>query len=493
MKKYIYAAIMLMAIVAESVAQQREFPALQINFKDGTSELVTYPISGYRYGVENPKDGDYITCSFGHNATVSELIPGNMVPMYSLTAYGEEALGECTKVGLIFSDTPIDTTAIDVTTLSDFYVIIDGVSENRYASWEYDAVVNYFTTFEMDLGTVYYCLAYYVLDGKTYYSKQVTQVVDKMLADVLKRQGLEALFLDAENAIVLNTENVRNNLYTHYGTASSLCIDSLVSMKGKEYFKTLTKETVKQYATSIEACSDGTIYTLELPESYAQNIINYIEQEANTPFYVKATPETAIYSYSSSNIKREFTTALSIGVALTMVDCEESWGVKDNQYLHTNVPTTSNYSPAIALNLNHLMLPGKKYNVTFSLAPQTDAASVDTLDLQFYVLMADGQGKDNVNDIYPIHRDLKNIASITKDIPCLIKNPAMNPTEYDSCYIFKGYADKVTSYTFEYTPERLVFNHAFKVMNQFNTMLTSYKKKYGHNIRLIGVEVAPAE
>lgn len=481
MKNYIYAAIMLMAIVAESVAQEREFPALQINFKDGTSELVTYPISGYRYGVENPKDGDYITCSFGYNATVSELMPGNMVPTYSLTQYGEEAFGECTKVGLIFSDNPIDTTAIDVTTLSDFYVIIDGVGENRYASWEHDAVVNYFTTFEMDLGTVYYCLAYYVLDGKTYYSKQVTQVVDKMLADVLKRQGLEALFLDAENAVVLDTKNVRNNLYTHYGTASSLCIDSLVSMKEKEYFSTLTKETAKQYAASIEACSDGTIYTLELPESYAQETISYIEQEANTPFYVKATPEAAINS--SSNDKTKFTTCLSVGVALTMVDCDESWGVKDNQYLHTNIPpATSIYSPAIALNLNHLMLPGKKYNVTFSLAPQTDATSLDTLDLQCYVLMTDGEGTDNVSDTYPTHVKLpKNNSKY------FVKNLA------DDSFTFVGYADKVTSYTFEYTPERLVFNHAFKVMNQFNTMLSSYKKKYGQNIRLIGVEVVPAE
>lgn len=489
MKKYIYAIVMmLMATVTESMAQQREFPALQINFKDGTSELVAYPISGYRYGVENPKDGDYITCSFGHNATVSELMPGNMVPTYSLTQYGEEAFGECTKVGLIFSDNPIDTTAIDVTTLSDFYVIIDGVGENRYASWEYDAVVNYFTTFAQDLGAVYYCLAYYVLDGKTYYSKQVTQVADKLLADVLKRKGLEALFLDAENAIILDAENVRGNLYALYGVASSLCIDSLVSMKEKEYFNTLTKETAKQYATSTEACSDGTIYTLELPESYAQEVIAYIEQEGSTPFYVKATAEVAINS--SSNDKREFTTCLPVGVGLTMVDCEESWGVKDNQYLHTNVPAESTYSPAIVLKLNHLMLPGKKYNVTFSLAPQTDAASVDTLDLQFYVLMADGQDVDNVNDTYPRHRDLKRI---TTDVPYLIKNPEMVPTEYDSCYIFKGYADKVTSYTFEYTPERLVFNHAFKVMNQFNAMLSTTKKKYGQNIRLIGVEVVPAE
>ncbi len=480
MKKYIYAAIMLMAIAAESMAQLREFPALQINFKDGTSELVTYPISGYRYGVENPEDGDYITCSFGHNATVSALIPGNMVPTYSLTQYGEEAFGECAKVGLIFSDSPIDTAAIDVTTLSDFYVIIDGVGENRYASREYDAVVNYFTTFAQDLGTVYYCLAYYVLDGKTYYSKQVTQVAEKLLADVLKRQGLDALFLDAENAIVLDAENVRSNLCAHYGVTSSLCIDSLVSMKEKEYFSTLTKETAKQNATSIEACFDGTIYTLDLPQSYAQDIIAYIEQESNTPFYVKATPETAIWL--SSNAKKEFTTCLSVGVGLTMVDCEESWGVKDNQYLYSNIPSESNYSPAIALNLNHLMLPGKKYNVTFSLAPQTDAASVDTLDLQCYVLMADGKGVDNVNDTYPTH-----VSPPKANSKYFVKNAA------DDSFTFVGYADKVTSYTFEYVPERLVFNHAFKVMNQFNAMLSSYKKKYGQNIRLIGVEVAPAE
>ena len=91
MKKYILTYVLLVVTVCGAMAQLREFPALQINFKDGTSELVTYPISGYRYGVENPEDGDYITCSFGYNATVSELIPGNMVPMYSLTEYGKEA------------------------------------------------------------------------------------------------------------------------------------------------------------------------------------------------------------------------------------------------------------------------------------------------------------------------------------------------------------------------------------------------------------------
>ena len=476
MKKYIYIVAILMAFVVESVAQEREFPALQINFKDGTSELVTFPISGYRYGVDNPKDGDYITCSLERAVNVPYAKAGSMIPKYSLTEYGVEAESLCQKVGLIFSDAPIDTTALDVSRIGgDIYAIINQKSDYIYEK-------DFLNTVSQELGKVYYCLAYYMLDGTVYYSEQLEQKIPKTLVDVLKRKGVKSLPIDDKNVVIMDSKEVRSQLYAHYGVTSSLCIDSLAIAKESEFHKTLTVELAKQSALAVDTCDDGHIYYVSLPASYTQEIINHIDQEANTSFYVKATIETAIYPLSAPN-KREFATVLASGVELAMVDCDAKWGVKDNQYLHSNIPATSNFSPAIALNLNHIMVPGKKYNITFSLAPQTDAESVDTLNLQFYVLMADGQGVSNVNDTYPEHVTSPKSSSDKY----FIKSGGEDP------YVFVGYADKVTSYTFEYTPERLEFSHAFKVVNQFPTMLSSRKKLYGHNIRLIGVEVTPAE
>lgn len=469
MKKYIYMAIMLMAIVVEGMAQQREFPALLINFKDGTSDLVTYPFSGYKYGVENPQDGDYITCSLERYESSDLWYPGNMLPSYSLTEHGEVARRECTKTGLIFSDAPIDTAAIDVTTLSEFYCIIGG------KSWNYDSAEELCISHQQVLGEVYYCIAYYVLDGNTYYSHPLEKRIPKSLSDELTRHDIKALFLDKENVVSLDSDDVERELVAHYGYVSSKCIDSLLVLKEAEYFETLTRKVAEQSATDIEICDDGKIYYLDLPVSYVQDIISYVEQKGSESFYVKATKDVAIFSSAG---RLEFTTQLATGTELLLVDCAEEWGVKDNQYLYTNIPTASNLSPSLVLNLNHIMVPGKKYNVTFSLAPQTDEESVDTLDLEFYVLMADA----DVNDAYPTHVETPKATS-----KYFVKNTA------DDSFVFVGYADRVTSYTFEYTPEQLVFGHAFKVMNRNKIMSLSNKKKYGHNIRLIGVEVTPVE
>lgn len=483
MKKYIAAAIAcLMATVELAAQQQREFPALQINFKDGSSEMVTYPISGYRYGVDNPQPGDYIRCSMEDAPTVTTPYPGNLIPSYSLTGYGKEALAHCDGFGLVFSDAPIDTDKMNIQGTEVLYTILDGRQQrDSYLDPSGRATV-FYEQYCQELGSTYYLLAYYSLDGVMHYSEPLEQRIPKRIADVIVRNPSNFFPLNGNTYVKFDYSSVSAKVKEHYGLKSSLSIDHLVSTMAQNYVSSLSEEQVKQMTDSVEVCDDGNIYSLALDTTFAQEVIAYIEKEAATPYHLKATDAIDMVLMPSNGVKAsetDFVTDYASGYPPVLVSCDASWGVADNQYISTNIPDISTKAASLAIRLNHLMLPGKNYQVTVSLAPETDELSTDTLDAQFFMLMADGQDKDVVSDTYPVHRK-RSLLSKGRGDKYTITNTETGELE------FTAYADKVTTYTFEYTPERLVYNHALKMMS------TKVKaSSIGKNIRLISVAVVP--
>lgn len=486
MKKYITAAIAcLMATVELAAQQQREFPALQINFKDGSSEMVAYPISGYRYGVDDPQPGDYIRCCMEDAPTMATPYPGNLIPSYSLTGYGKEALAHCDGFGLVFSDAPIDTDKMNIQGTEVLYTILDGRQQrDSYLDPSGRATV-FYEQYCQELGKTYYLLAYYCLDGVMHYSEPLVQRIPKRIADVIARDSSNLCSLNKKTYVRFDYSSVSVKVKEHYGVKSSLCIDDVVSTMAQNHISSLSEEQVKQMTDSVDMCDDGNIYFLALDATFAQEVIAFIDKEAATSFHLKAADAIEMVlmpNDATQNVETEFVTHLAIGYNPILVSCDTSWGVVGNQYISTNVPYLSSRAASLAVRLNLLMLPGKSYQVTVSLAPETDELSTDTLDVEFFMLMADGEDKVLVNDTYPKHQKRQLLNKGRAD-----KYTVINP-ETEGC-VFTAYVDKVTTYTFEYTPERLVYNHALKLMNTSAIISTTRGK--GKNIRLISIDVAP--
>lgn len=486
MRKYIATAIVCLVAMVELAAQQhREFPALQINFKDGSSEIVTYPISGYRYGVDNPQPGDYIRCHMADTPAVATPYPGNLMPSYSLTGYGQEALAHCNGFGLVFSDAPIDTAQIDLQGTEALYTVLNGRIERHHLPFDAEAI-DFYMEYAQELGKNYYLLAYYSLDGVMHYSEPLEQRIPKRISDVVARTPSNIYPLNDNAYVRLDYSSVSAKIKEHYGLKSSLSIDDVVSTMTRNHVSSLSEGQIKQMADSVDVCDDGNIYFLVLDTTFVPEIITFIDKEAATPFQVKAADAVELVlmpNDATKTVETEFVTDFATGYIPILVNCDASWGIADNQYLSTNVPNISKKGASLAIRINHIMMPGKAYQVTVSLAPETDEQSSDTLDVEFFMLMADGQDEDLANDTYPTHRKRQLLKNGRTD-----KYTIINP-ETEGC-MFAAYAGKVTTYTFEYTPERLVYNHALKLMNSSAIISTTSGK--GKNIRLISIDVTPA-
>ena len=222
-------------------------------------------------------------------------------------------------------------------------------------------------------------------------------------------------------------------------------------------------------------CDDGTIYFLPVPENLIREVIAQVDAEGNTPFYVQANEQTLLPAVTSRNYYGYITNTQN-AITVETVHCDEAWGVRDNQYV-TTVVNSTNLSPTLGIGFDHVMLPGKTYDITFSIAPQTDTLSTDTLALNFYVFIADSEW---------------DFGTFTATAPT-IQNPEVTEgTQKQKC-TFVAEPDKVTTYTIQYTPQTFSYTHAFEVVNSQSVFSKTAKKRYGRNIRLIGIDVRPAE
>ena len=454
-KKHIITA--LLAATAMGVqAQQRDIPVMKVHLKDGTSHTFT---GAKMYGVNNPTADDYVDVSI---CEFNEL--GNLRYSCKHTLYGNEA--ESDMYGIIVSNTPItEVPSVEDCPTPGLMLYINNGEKTWFTPDRYGII-----DFGPELGATYYVRSFYYLDGKTHLGKEVTKRCPKTINGVINKENIT---LYGNFISFTGMDEAKQQLKDKYGSITPY-LGTLLTNKCKDYAKSLTEEQRAAAAQSTEVCDDGTIYFLPVPENLIREMTAQVDAEGNTPFYVQANEQTLLPAVSSRNYYGYF-----IGSQGTVetVHCDEAWGVRDNQYVTTVVNSSTAFSPTLGIGFDHVMLPGKTYDISFSIAPQTDTLSTDTLALNFYVFIADSEWDFGTF----------NVAAPT------IKNPEVTEgTQKQKC-TFVAEPDKVTTYTIQYTPQRFSYTHAFEVVNSQSVFLTTAKKRYGRNIRLIGIDVRPAE
>lgn len=452
-KKHIITAL-LAATVMGAQAQQRDIPVLKIHLKDGTSHTFT---GASMYGVNNPTVDDYVEVTIGE---FNEW--GVFTYSCRMTDYGYEA--GTYRNGIIVSNTPItEVPSVEDCPMPGSLLYIN----NGERTWF--TPNNNTMDFGAELDTKYYFRSFYLLDGKTHLGVEVTRRCPKTINGVINKENIT---LYGNFVSFTGMDNAKQKLAEYYGTITPY-LDTLLTNKCKDYAKSLTEEQRAAAAQSTEVCDDGTIYFLPVPENLIGEVIAQVDAEGNTPFYVQANEQTLLPAVNSRNYYGYF-----IGSQGTVetVHCDEAWGVRDNQYVTTLVNSSYTFSPTLGIGFDHVMLPGKTYDITFSIAPQTDTLSTDTLALNFYIFIADSE---------------LDFGTFNATAPT-IQNPEVTEgTQKQKC-TFVAEPDKVTTYTIQYTPQTFSYTHAFEVVNRQSVFSTSAKKIYGRNIRLIGIDVRPA-
>lgn len=458
-KKHIITA--LLAATAMGVqAQQRDIPVMKVHLKDGTSHTFT---GAKMYGVNNPTADDYVDVTIGE---FNEW--GTLTYSCQKTYYGNEAVSD--MYGIIASNTPItDAPSVEDCPMPGSLLYIN----NGERAW-FRLNQNNTVDFGPELGATYYIRPFYFLflDGKTHLGKEVTRRCPKTINGVAHRDDIT---LYGNFISFTGMDDAKQKLAEYYGTITPY-LDTLLTNKCKDYAKSLTEEQRAAAAQSTEVCDDGTIYFLTVPENLIGEVIAQVDAEGNTPFYVQANEQTLLPAVNSRNYYGCFTGSQNV-ITVETVHCDEAWGVRDNQYVTTVVnSSTAALSPTLGIGFDHVMLPGKAYDITFSIAPQTDTLATDTLALNFYIFIADSESE------FP---------TFTATAPTIQNPKVTGGTQKQRC-TFVAEPDKVTTYTIQYTPQTFSYAHAFEVVNSQSVFTTSAKKRYGRNIRLIGIDVRPA-
>ena len=502
MKHFIYypiiAVLALCALGAN--AQRRGIPALEMQLKDGTRDTL-YDSSISMYGLNNASANEYVTAYFpslgGENPYFL---------WYRPTSYAWEKYDD---MGIIISDTPLpddieipdetyaygnsnsyDTSKLLFTYLNGKWVVPQGAflynGSNQY---------KYYPRYDYELGKNYYCYGYYRVDGKTYLSfrgKENGGVarLPKTMGAFEKRKELPVSLQSETYAVVVSTpQDAVLKFKNKYGSESPYMEYALADIK-KDYAATLTEEQLQQHSDSVEVCDDGHIYFVTLANSYVDRMLTETDDKGMEKLYVHANLSAVLERSDTRNSKQHFCTLVANGTSLEMRECDASWGIKDNTYLTTSTPSISIFSPQVALRVNRVMLPNVTYNINFSIAPQTVDSLPNNKPLQFFACFAEGANEELVDEKFP---QIPNLTSANATSDYCLKNPAVTEGTEKEKRTFVASSSEVSTFTVQYTPKTFAYSHAFMVQNGFNAFLTATKAKYEQNIRLIGVEVSPAE
>lgn len=480
MKHIIYIITALLLCTVSIQAQRRDFPALQITLQDGTKDTLFIGTNGLisMYGLNNATCEDYLVMnsdiefSYGRfNFTYCR--PPYASP-YIFTSYGT-GLGE--GYGIIVSDKPIDdnksikeigrdSQGRDCNEGGCLYINNDKEQWfYHYHSREFvfdskeDNHGSYNHVLSLKYGETYYWRPFFLLDGKTYLGEEKAVRCPKLMSDILQRDDIwQACY---GNVVFNNEEYVSNKLKTYYGNWSEY-LDNRNRELLENYVKSMTEEQIAAAAVRTEVCDDGTLYFIDIPDSEVEKMIADIDKEGNTPFYVQGNNATTVFL----NTK-----------ATKIVTCDEKWGVRDNQYITSDTLRATSSKPDIYVKLDHVMLPGKTYNITVAIAPQTDdTKEIKPLYMRFDILL-----KDYDDNTFTI--PASNATGIQR-----LNVPGERLT---ADIIANGEA--LETITVQYTPQQFVYYNAFAVSHIKSFTTTNNRNKYEQNIRLVGVEVTPAE
>mgnify|MGYP006988845907 CR=1 FL=1 len=314
------------------------------------------------------------------------------------------------------------------------------------------------------LGTTYYARAFYILDDKVFYGKEETFRTSKNRNLVYNLNYADytivndSVIFTVGNDMLFGTENnYVNNWITTFYLARALC--------------SLGTEELVAMATKTETCDDGTLYVIEqVSDEIVKQARAMMEQEAMQEFFVEASRDNVITGNSS-------TTFGSYKCDPIIMECSDAIGVRDNKCFYTDVTSQlSSATPQLAIDLNHLMLPGQEYEVSFTFVPGMTKA--DTLATYFQVYIADGQGNAMYDDTFPALANAKVYG---------------NDTIVNKRKCFQASATEPTTITLRYTPTRLTYCHALQLQHVVNFNTASKRNTYGQRFCISGISVKPVK
>lgn len=471
MKIKIFLLSLLSAVALTVTAQGLSMKAIVIYKTDGSRDTILWQNAwgnSYEtafYGKENPVDDDYVTLYF----SISE--DYQMTYRSSLTDEGRNA--PYSTYGTIISTEHIESYG-NLTTPTDLFFV------NQLWGWTqksdsripigndtYNYVINPSNVkkkFNFTPGQTFYVRAAYVLDGKTYWSTEIEARAPKTrsLMHELVYPSYQAY---CDSVLFLsNAESIINSNIELFGSASEskqkLYTESLKKVMSRKSF-----DDVKAIVTKTDECDDGTLYLIDdIPASLANEAIEMMKEELSQPFYVQATPDNI---YTGAPSATEFGTDKCIP---TIVVADEKWGIRDNQYL-TTAPTSPVTKPKLAILIDHLLMPNSTYDVTLTIAPNTQNEA-DTCNTYFTVYIAD----ENEDGTMPL---LSKSTAYGSDL-VISNKPA-----------FIAKPQELTTITMQYVPKVFTETHVLQLEHRYSFLSAANRARYGQQFRVVGIEVKP--
>lgn len=475
----------MLVLVLSSVNAQRGVPIISVNMKDGTKVqyVLRNDIKADFFDMNDVEDDEYVVC----DAEFSTTERGILTVAFELTqqardmkvdaeygidiTYKSKDGGEMDSVRLykegsgradpIYSDKKVSWLSFDRS--YQYSITLNGKTYNDNSLITLD--------FHLNQGDTYILRAF-VRKHDIHYSSPVEVTMPKFTYGQEVGKG---------KYVVLDSNCIENliddNLYLFGKKTDVACY--IVNKYWKEFFiscSDLDAELAK--ADSTDVCFDGTDYYFK-HMTHADEIIALIKQNALTDYYLKATPYTLAPFVSSSTQFGTKGLMQPITSFAVMMQCGSEWGVPDNEYLLFGMLTSNVAKPSAAFLLNGIMLPGKTYNITFTLAPQTDKTDTEKLPFYFYVYVLEGRGDSYNEDTFP------SIYS---------SNRMVNPTDPTGMSTeFVAEADKLTSYTVKYSPTKLVYQHGIEIGSSKSYATSANRQTYCQHPRIVGVKVELAE
>lgn len=477
-------ALLLAAGTLSAAAQDLRVKSMVVYKTDGTRDTIMLkPSDSYFYGKENPVDGDYIrghiwTYTNNRTSLYRSTLYDSFKYSWNLTEVGRNS--PYTVYGYMISSNPI-TTAPDFSNskgYSEIYTNMYFVDKNKWYGTQYYGNTKTLYLFDEDensgsqfpmylglsLGTTYYARAFMMLDDKVYYGEEQSFRT--------QRTRFLVYNVDYQDYSVVNDSviyAVGSTIY--FGEDNTVVGRGIASEYVGKVLKSLSEEELLAIVTKTEDCDDGTLYVIE---QVSDEIVNQaramMEQEAMQEFFVEASLDNVITGNSS-------TTFGSYKCDPIIMECSDTIGVRDNKCFYTDVTSQlSSATPQLAIDLNHLMLPGQEYEVSFTFVPGMTKA--DTLATYFQVYIADGQGNAMYDDTFPALANAKVYG---------------NDTIVNNRKCFQASATEPTTITLRYTPTRLTYCHALQLQHVviFNT--ARKRNTYGQRFCISGISVKPVK
>ena len=461
-------ALLLAAGTLSTAAQDLKIKAMVVYKIDGTHDTIMLkPSDSYFYGKENPEEDDYI-----HGGLWSYVYYDaedcSITYQHNMTGIGKST--PYTAYGYMLSSNPI-TSAPDFTsntykgyTITDLYFVDKNTwyapEELSYYSriYMYDANSPYEKkNLGLTPGVTYYGRAYMMLDDKVYYGKEYSFRTPKHRRIVW---NLGYPDYTGINDSVIYRISVDEGFDPVYNTVAS---KEIAENYIASVLKDLPSEELLGMAAKTEACDDGTLYVIEqVNDEIVNQARAMMEQEAMQEFFVGASLDNVITGNST-------TTFGSYWCNPVIMECSDTIGVRDNKCFYTTL-TAASSTPQLSVKLDHIMLPGKEYEIQFTFVPREG----DTKPTCFQVYIADGRGNTMYGDTFPALADAKVYGNDT-----IVNNK--------SC--FMASATEPTTITLRYTPTRLTYCHALQLQHVviFNT--ESKRNTYGQCFCISGISV----